>query len=259
MEQKAKQYAFIGAGLAALIFSVAAWNFASSYSQSIEPSSFRSFSVSGEGKVVAVPDVAKFTFSVITQGGKNLGDLQKQNIEKMNTAIEYVKGQNIDEKDIKTQAFNVEPRYQYYGCENGACPPAEIVGYTVTQSVEVKVRDFEKAGDILAGVVTKGANNVSSLQFTIDDPTNVQNKARAEAIQKAMEKAKSIASAGNFSVGRLLGIDENSYQPYYSNDVRMMSSKALGAGAMEAAVPSAVIQPGSQDVTVNVTLRYEIK
>ncbi|TSC52032.1 MAG: hypothetical protein LiPW41_580 [Parcubacteria group bacterium LiPW_41] len=258
MEQKAKQYALIGVGVAALIFSLAAWAYIDAYSKSIQPSSFRSFSVSGEGKVISVPDVAKFTFSVITQGGKNLGELQKKNVGLMNEAIAYVKDQGVAEKDIKTEGFNVEPRYQYYACREGACPPAEIVGYTVSQTVGVKVRDFDKAGDILSGVVSHGANNVSGLQFTIDDPSIVMAKAREQAIQKAKEKAEQIADAGGFSLGRLLGISEGGYQPMYDNYLRnakvMNMSESSAGGA-----PAPSIEAGSQDVSVSISLQYEIK
>lgn len=253
-----KQYTLMSVGIAALILSIASWSYANTYSKTIEPSSFRSFSVSGEGKVVAVPDVAKFSFSVITQGGKNLGDLQKQNIEKMNKAITYIKDQGVADKDIKTESFNVDPRYQYYGCKDGgSCPPAEIVGYTVTQSVGVKVRDFEKAGDILSGVVQNGANNVSGLQFTIDDPSSVMAKAREQAIEKAKEKAEQIADAGGFSVGRLLGISEGGYQPMYDSYLRnakVSMAESIGGGA-----PAPSIEAGSQDVVVNISLQYEIK
>lgn len=237
-----------------LAFSYAAVSYVRTYSQSVEPSSFRSFSVSADAKVVAVPDVAAFSASVITEGGTNVTALQTANVEKTNAIIAYVKSQGVDEKDIKTEGYSVEPRYQYYGCETGACPPPTIVGYTVRQSLSVKVRDFAKAGDILGGVVENGANSVSSLNFTIDDPTAVQNEARAEAIAKAKAKAKAIADAGGFSVGRLLSIDEGGWAPpipYYE--------RAYGMGGASDAKATPSIEPGSQDVTVTVTLRYEIR
>ena len=238
------------------------WSYASSYGESIQPSSFRSFSVSGEGKIVAVPDVAQFDFSVVTEGGKDLGSLQADNTKKVNSAIDFVKTNGVDSKDIQTQNYSISPRYQTYNCYRPLdsvnvqpCPPAEIVGYSVSQDVQVKIRDFSKIGDILGGVVKAGANTVSQLQFTIDDPDSVKSQARAEAITKARAKAKEVAKAGGFSVGRLLGIDESGPSPiYYSYDT--------GGAAMEksvAAVPAPSIEPGSQDVTVDVTLRYEIR
>lgn len=262
MSEKIKDYLGV-AGIVALVgLTLAAAGYVRSYSKSIEPSSFRSFSVSGEGKVVAVPDVAEFTFSVVTQGGKDLVKLQTENTGKVNKAIAFVKSKGVDAKDIQTQGYSVEPRYQYYNCNPGIisseptpCPPAEIVGYTVTQSVAVKVRDFGRAGDIVSGVVGEGANSVSGLSFKIDDMEKVRSEARAKAIEQARTKAEAIAKAGGFSVGRLLSLNETGggIQPIYGRGGGgdMMYEKALSAP-----VPS--IEPGSQDTIVTVQLQYEI-
>lgn len=255
MSEKMKNY--VGGALVVGVLAVAyaAVVGVRTYSQSVEPSSFRSFAVTADAKVVTVPDVAAFTASVITEGGMDLGAIQTTNTEKTNAVIMYTKEQGVEEKDIKTESYSVEPRYQYYGCETGACPPPRIVGYTVRQTISVKVRDFSKAGTILAGVVEHGANSVSSLNFTIDDPTSVQAQARAEAIEKAKAKAEQIARAGDFNVGRLLGIDEGGYtppMPYYREGYGM------GGASLDSAKVIA-IEPGSQDVTVTVTLRYEIR
>ncbi len=263
MKETTKNYLGVAIIISILIVAFSSWSFVRSYSRSIEPSSFRSFVVSGEGEVVAVPDVAEFTFSVITQGGTDIASLQKTNTDKTNTAIDFVKSEGVDAKDIKTQSYNLEPRYQYYDCssvylEDGRprpCPPPEIVGYTVTQTVLVKVRDFSKAGGILGGVVDAGANSVSQLNFTIDDDEKVLAEAREEAIEKAKEKAEAIAEAAGFSVGRLLSISESGVYPravYYAKDM------VYGMGGGEAAAAPS-IEPGSQEVTVNVTLTYEIR
>ncbi len=242
--------------IALLAFAYGVISCASSYSRSIEPSSFRSFSVSAEGKIVAVPDIAKFTFSVVTEGGTDIGTLQEENTRKMNQAIQFVKDQEVDDRDIKTQRYSLEPRYQYYRCEEGPCPPPEIVGYTIRQTAEVKIRDFENIGSIIGGVVENGANAVSQLSFTIDDPTEVENEARAEAIEKAKDKAEAIAKAGGFRVGRLLAIREGGEEPIYRYAKEEAAiDTASGLGGAEA--PS--IEPGSEEVTVEITLVYEIK
>lgn len=253
-----------------LMFGYAAVSYVGSYSKSIQPSSFRSFSVSGDGKATGIPDVAEFSFNVVTEGGKDLSSLQSKNTDAMNKAIAFVKSNGVGDKDIKTQYYNVDPRYQTYNCNSQPiiygtsgsagtsiqpCPPSSIVGYTVTQSVDVKVRDFGKIGDIMGGVVANGANQVGSLSFTIDDPSKVQEQARAEAIAKAKAKAEGIAKAGGFSIGRLLGVQEGGYNPY------IYEAKGYGGGMMSAGAPVATpsIQPGSQDISVNVTLQYEIQ
>ncbi len=269
MEQNIKNGLWIAVAVAILAVGYSAVSYVNSYGKSIEPSSFRSFSVTGEGEAIAVPDVASFSFKVITQGGKNIAALQAENTNKTNKAIEFVKSNGIENKDIKTQYYNVEPRYETYQCgitpiygygTSGSasgvepCPPASIVGYTITQSVSVKVRDFSKIGDIMSGVVSNGANSLGSLSFTIDDPTEIQNEARAEAISKAKEKAESIAKAGGFKIGRLISIQEG-YYPYARYD-NSMTASAMGAAKAES-VPT--IEAGSQEVNVTITMQYEIK
>src|SRR3989338_6131736 len=64
-----------------------------------------SFSTSAEGKVVAIPDIAKFSFSVATQGGINLADTQNENTDKTNAAIAFIKSKGVDAKDITTQGY----------------------------------------------------------------------------------------------------------------------------------------------------------
>ena len=90
--------------------------YAYTYSRATEPSSFRNFSVSGEGKAVAIPDVATFTFEVITEGGKNLADSQTTNTQRTNGALSFIKSKGVADKDIRTQSYNVEPRYQSFNC-----------------------------------------------------------------------------------------------------------------------------------------------
>jgi len=229
------------------------------YSRVTEPTSFRSFSVDATGKAISVPDVAKFTFSVITEGGKDVAALQKTNTDQTNAAISYLKDQGVAVKDIKTAGYNINPRYQYYPCSNTSpCRAPDITGYSVNQSVEVKVRDFGKAGTVLSGVVSNGANSVSGLTFTTDDPTAVEDDARADAIKKAQVKAESIAKAGGFTLGRLLSINESSdgsSQPPYPYAYGLGGSN--DAAVQKVSAPT--IEPGSQEVNVSVSLQYEIR
>ena len=261
--------------VAVLAMGYAAVSYTNSYGQAIQPSSFRSFSVSGQGKATAIPDVAEFTFQVITQGGKDVSSLQTQNTTAANKAIAFVKAQVVADKDIQTSYYNINPDYQTYNCApqiynvampaSGAaaapttvrpCPPASIVGYTVTQSVDVKIRDFTKIGGIMSGIVSNGANQVGQLSFTLDDPTTVQNQARADAIAKAKSEAQAIAQAGGFTLGRLLGIQEGgAYNPYQAYSAGMGG----GATVQSAVAPNPTIQPGSQEVDMTETLQYEIQ
>lgn len=258
MSEQIKNYLGMAIMAFLAIVAVVALMFQNSYSRSIEPSSFRSFSVSGEGKVVAVPDVAEFTMTVITEGGKNLANIQKDNTEKANRAIGLIKGAGVEDKDIATSNYSVEPRYQYsncggYGYDGRVCPPPEIVGYTVRQSVTVKVRDFSKTGEIISGVVASGVNSVSGLSFKVDDEDKMKNEARSEAINKAREKAETIAKAGKFKVGKLLSvIEDNGYGP-------IPYKYGIGGDIETTSYAAPSIEPGSQEIKSSITLIYEIE
>lgn len=259
MDKKIKNHLGIGALVSMVILAISSLIFANIYSKSIEPSSYRSFSVNGEGKVVAVPDVAQFTFSVITEGEKNIASLQQENTQKTNRAIALLKDIGVEEKDIKTASYNLQPRYQYFSCPAGKnssakpCPPPEIIGYSISQTVSVKIRDLEKSGEILSGIVQSGVNSVSEISFAIDDKTEIENQARQEAVANAISKAESIAQAGNFNLGKILSINENSF-PVFNQ------YKTLGIGGGEDFAASApVIEPGSQEVSIGVTISYEIR
>lgn len=246
--------------IAVLLGAGALWKYSSAYSRSIEPLAFRSFTVQGESTVVAVPDVGLFSFGVITQGGKDVTGLQTENTKKVNQALAFIKSKGVDPKDIKTSMYTVAPRYTYKSCEQQSiCPPPEIAGYEVQQTVEVKVRTFEHISDLLGGVVERGANHVSQLQFIIDDPDMLRTQARAQAIAKAREKAGEIAKAGGVRVGRLLSIDDNVVSP----PMPMMDS-ALSYGRASSAqekmiAPMPTVEPGSHEIRVTATLRYEIE
>ncbi len=263
MSERFRDYLRIALIVGVLAAAYAVVSYANNYSLSVISSSAPSIMVSESSKATAVPDVASFTFQVITEGDTNVGALQKTNSEKTNAVIDFVKGEGVAAADIKTLNYAISPRYQTYACNNGlysaavmvtACPPAEIVGYSINQSVEVKVRDFEKIGSLLGGIVKNGANSVSSLAFKIDDLTEIQNQARAEAIQKARIKAEKLAKDAGFRLGHLLSFNEDT--PYYPVFYGKDSVMGMG-GAPAATVPQ--VEPGSQEVTVTVNLRYEIR
>ena len=263
MSDRTKNYLGWAIIIAVLAIGFSSISYVRSFSKMIAPNSFRSFSVSGEGQAVGIPDIAEFSFTVLTEGGKDIATLRKANDEKSNKAIEFLKKEGVTKEDIKTASYNLSPRYQNSTCGYSnlagreVCPPPEIVGYSIANTVEVKVRKemFDKVGTVLAGVVSVGANTVSQLSFTMDDPTEVENSARTMAINKAEAKAKAIAKAGGFSVGRLLDISEGGVRPYYQ---MAYDSKLSLDGAIAEMGSTPTIEPGSRDVIVNITLRYEI-
>ena len=221
-----------------------------------EVSPTKTFSVNGMGEAEITPDVATFSVSVLSEGGKNVSEVQQVNIEKMNKVTAFIKGQGVGAKDIKTAEYNLSPRYSTDPCRLGFCPQATIIGYSLTQTLVVKVRDTEKLGGLLTGVVDNGANTVSQVQFVLDDNSAAKAAARAEAIGKAKEEALQIAKTAGFTLGRLLSVSENtpiSDSPYYDN-----SSPSMDAVSSMKTVAVPTPQPGVTTIKVQMTLTYEI-
>lgn len=204
------------------------------------------------GEVYVKPDLTLTTFSVITEA-KVLKDAMDENTEKMSAVIDFVKSQGVEGKDLKTTSFYIYPRYEWY--EKGTCVPAcplgkrVLVGYEVQQSLQVKIRDMEKIGEIIQGATDAGANQVGDLQFTVDNQDELKKQARELAIEKAKVKAEELASQLGISLIRIISFNESGTVPYY-----YLSEKGLGGAEAE----SPQIETGENKISVTVTITYEI-
>ena len=209
----------------------------------------RSIVVSAEGKAVVAPDIAKISFSVVTEG-KDPAKLQTENTKKMNDAIAYLKSQGIDAKDIKTSQYNLSPRYDY----RTSVGTPMLTGYVLNQSVLVKVRALEKAGEVLAGLIPLGVNDISSLQFDIDDPEAFIREARSQAFEKARVKAKTMAKENGVRLGKVITFSESQGgypRPYYD-----LKEASIAGGSLP---PVPTLEAGTQEVTVQVSATYELR
>jgi len=201
--------------------------------------------ISAEGKVTALPDIAAISIGVMTEK-KTVAEAQKENTAKMDAIIAKVKEIGVAPEDIKTTTYSIYPQYDWI-----ANRQVER-GFQVSQSIDVKVRDLTKIGDILAAAGELGANQVGGVNFTIDDPEELRQQARLEALENAKGKAQELADAAGVRLGRIVGFSED---PGYVPPPVFYDRAADGFGAGGA---SPKIEPGSQEVAVNVTVIYEI-
>ncbi len=204
-------------------------------------------SFSGEGKVVAKPDIAKISLSIVTDALTSK-TAQDENSNKSKALTDYLKKQNVDDKDIKTTGYNIYPQYKYP--QYGGQPT--ITGYQVNQSLEIKIRNLDNVSNVLDGVVSAGANQIGGLSFEIDNPDALKAEARAKAIANAKKKANELQNQVGISLGKIINFSENTggYPiPIYYD------AKASGVGG--GGGPS--IPTGENEITVNVNLTYQIK
>lgn len=217
-------------------------------------------SVSGMGEVFAVPDMATFSVTV-REEAKEVADAQDKATKKSNDIIAYLKGAGVEEKDIKTISYNVNPKYEYSQgvCTQYSCPPSKqtLTGFEVYQMLEVKVQDPKKAGELLSGVGGKGASEVSGLSFTIEDEDQLKSDAREEAIADAEAKADELADQLGVNIIRVVGFYEDSggYQPYAYGK----GGIAMDSMAVREAAPAPQIPAGENKIVSNVNITYEIR
>ncbi len=218
---------------------------------------FNSISITGTGEAVSVPDIATFSFSV-SADAKTVSDAQSSVTTKTDAILASLKDLGVAEKDIKTTDYSVYPKYVYSQgvCTNMMCPPSRQIpdGYTVNQSVLVKVRKTADAGKALAIAGEKGATNVSGLNFTTDDKDKNQNEARANAIADAKAKAEILAKSLGVRIVRVVGYTDN-----FGGPVPMYGGGYAGISMMKDSASAPTIPVGENKTTANVTVTYEIR
>jgi hypothetical protein len=222
---------------------------AGQYASSLTPA--RQVTVSAEGKTTATPDLAEISFSVVSQGA-NPQSLSVDNNNKMNAVMQFLDSETIATSDIQTTGYDLSPNYQYFPATNRST----IIGYTLTQTVTVKIHDLTNVAPVLGGLAPLGVNQIGGVNFTFNDKDDLVGAARIDAMNKAEAKAKILASQVGASLGEVINVNENSVIPYPTT----MYSMSSGVGAMS--VPAAAtpnIQPGSEDVTDNVTITYALR
>lgn len=207
------------------------------------------FSVSGTGKVVAIPDIAVIDISINVEALTSTAAQNDAN-KKSNAVVEYLKNAGIKTTDIKTSGYNIYPQYDYNDGNT------RIRGYQVTQSLTVKIRDLDKTNTVIDGVVDAGANQVSSVRFEVDEPDKLKAEAREKAIADAKSKAEELTKQLGIDLGSIVSFSESGD---YAAPI-MYGRSSVSTDMMKAeAVPAPALPAGENEITVNVTVTYQIR
>lgn len=214
--------------------------------------------VSGDGQATLPPDVAKVTFTVQNTEATVI-EAQAATTKQANAALAFVKEQGIADKDVRTLSYNIYPQYSYPNpCRGDVCPAYDnvpkIVGYQVSETVQVTVRDLASVGVFLGGLGKLSVQNVSGPEFSLDDATAGYDAARADAIAKAKNQATELSRQLGVRLGKIVNFSESSgnrpYPMVYGMGGSMMDAK-------ESSVPS--IPAGENTYSSSVSITYEIR
>ena len=203
------------------------------------------FTVSGEGKVIVPPDIAVVNVGV-QANGSTVKQVQDELNLKMNAVSEAVKRVGVKSEDIQTSNYSIYPQYDY---QSGG---QRITGYQASSNLTIKVRDIDRANEVIDGATAAGANQVGGISFDVDDKAKAQNEAREKAVAEAKRKAQDAARIAGFRLGTIVNYQESfGDQP---RPIPLMAKEAVGIGGE---VPTQ-IEPGSSEIVVTVTLSYQI-
>ena len=212
-----------------------------------------SISVSGEGKITAVPDIVN-----INAGVSELGDTTKEAQDKANeklaTIISILEENDVPERNAQTSNLSFYPEYDWKGDEG-----RKLIGQRVSQTLTIKIPEIDKnpgrVTDILDALGTINGLELNSVNFDIEDKKEFFSEAREQAFEKAYQKAKELAKFGDVELGKPITISESSvnYRPIpYQNFAKMeMVADGMGGGS---ALPA-----GELDVTASVNVLFEIR
>lgn len=228
------------------------------YAQAIQPtptsSVNRTVSVSGMGTASVPPDLAVVTLGVQTDA-ETAAQAMTQNSTQMQAVMAALQKAGVAAADIHTTVIQLYPRY-----ENPPTPSTQsqtqpqpaitgpkVIGYTASNTVEVKVRKLDSIGTLLDQIVSAGGNQIQGIQFQVSDPSQALDQARESAMKDATHKATQLATLAGAHIGQVLTISENSQGPI-----------PFQAPAMAQASVAVPVSPGQTDITVSVQVTWEI-
>lgn len=198
--------------------------------------------VNGEGKVKVAPDQVCISATVETKGN-NAKDVKKQNDEKMDAVLKFIKKMNIPTADFKTKQVALNPQYDY---------EKKKTSYNATQTVEIILKDLSKYDELMEGLVQQGINRIDKVSFETSKLVQLQSEARKLAMKDAKVKAEDYVSVLGQKVGKAYVISDNSQiyhpQPMYAS-MKSMAEDASGASNETLAI-------GEIEVTANVSVSF---
>jgi uncharacterized protein YggE len=204
--------------------------------------------VTGQGTVDVAPDMAVLALTVTREAESARAALDANSVA-MQDVLSAMQAAGIDARDLQTSGFSIQPRYIYPPPKpSGEREAPRIAGYTVRNSLTVRVRDISAVGVILDKSVTLGVNEGGNIRFTNEDPSAAITQARVKAVKDAIAKAKTLAEAAGVKTGKLLEISERSYKPQPMPMARAEMSMARSPDSVPVAVGE-----NTYKVTVNVS------
>lgn len=201
----------------------------------------------GNGSASAMPDLAEITGGVVSHA-RRAGDALHANSEAMAKAVTALKALGISDKEITTIDFSFSPQYDT-DSKGNRDPSNRIVGYDVSNRIKVSLTDLSKAGNALDALIASGANDSTTISFSVRDSHALEMRARAAAGKDALARAQIYAKEVGAELGPVRSIREG-----MARDIEPTVESVVVSAARDTR-----IQADEQSVSVQVTVVWALK
>ncbi|MBK0329051.1 SIMPL domain-containing protein [Rhodobacteraceae bacterium F11138] len=205
----------------------------------------RLITVTGEGRIEAVPDMATVTLGVTNEAPEAKAAMDATSAA-VAQVLDRLQAMGLEPRDIQTQRFSLNPVWSDRGYSDGKRP--EITGFVASNMVMARVRDIETLGPVLDAVISEGANDFNGLQFGVQDNKPLIEAARKEAVEDGIAKARQLAEAAGVTLGPVVSIADHG-----GNNPRPMKMEL--ASARDGSMPVAA---GEISLTASVSMVFSI-
>ena len=201
----------------------------------------------GEGVIKRAPDRAWVQVTAESRA-RSPREAQKLNADAMTAVLQKLKSAGVPSDAVQTRAYDLQPEYDY---ANGR---QTLRGYLARNSVEVRVDDLARVGEILDLAVSSGATSVGSVRFDLKDRAGIEREALRLAVEDARRRADAAASGAGMNVERVMRIEE-----HRASVVPPIPMPMARRGELAQAAAEPPIAPGELEVRVSVTLVAAIR
>jgi uncharacterized protein len=217
--------------------------------------------VIGRGKVSYQPDIEIITLGTQVNKAPTASEALNKLNSAMNNIVASAKALGIPEEDIETQAYSLQPHYDYQGTTGGITIPS---GYDANQQVAIKAKGVDKNPDLASKIIesanSAGANQVIGITFDTSDLEKLKQEARIQAINDAKTKSAGLAqAAGIRKLGKVVSWYENVIQSPDNQNSPYGGGMGAGTSNAEKTAPSPQIPTGTQDIIIEMGLNYRIR
>ena len=193
-------------------------------------------SVEAEGRIASRPDTMSITAGTVTTGA-TAAEAVAANAALAQRLVAAIRAAGIEARDVRTSHFEVRPTFEgERGERRSDGPPPRIVGYVVSNNLELRLRDLRDAESLIGRLFEAGANSVRGPVFSLADDREARRAAERNAIAEARAEAENYAAALGRRVGRLLRV----------GDRRSWTERLPDGGIMltGSRIPPTPIEPG---------------